>query len=277
VDEPVRNERLAAAMRQARVSQVRLAAEAGVDPKTVERWITTGRIPHPKHRDAVAAFLEQPPSSLWDVDGTGSETRTAKPVELRPYLQQAFEADDVRIDFVGYTSETLHGAIAEPLDMVRNGRYTPKSICIRVLLPDMARPLAFPVSVSGDPADDERARARMTLISDRHLGAIRDAAEELHNFGFVDDVSVEARFHGSAPSFKAYIINDRDVFFGFYLVTRHEFRDNQGELATYGSMGKDSELFHYVTDDPESTDSLFATQARRWFESLWDTIARVSS
>jgi transcriptional regulator with XRE-family HTH domain len=78
VGEP-RNERLAAAIRQAGLSRARLAAEVGVDPKTVERWITGGRTPHPRHREAAAALLEQPASLLWDVP---DETRDGVPAEV---------------------------------------------------------------------------------------------------------------------------------------------------------------------------------------------------
>lgn len=80
----MRNDRLAAAMRQAGVSQVRLAAQVGVDPKTVERWISSGRTPHPRHRDAVAAVLERSASSLWDVEEAGPETLPAELVAMYP-------------------------------------------------------------------------------------------------------------------------------------------------------------------------------------------------
>ncbi|GAB3172097.1 XRE family transcriptional regulator [Myceligenerans halotolerans] len=75
----LRNGRLVAAIRQAGISRTRLAAEVGVDPKTVERWITGGRTPHPRHREAAAAVLEQPASFLWDVP---DETRDGVPAEV---------------------------------------------------------------------------------------------------------------------------------------------------------------------------------------------------
>jgi transcriptional regulator with XRE-family HTH domain len=51
-----------------------VAQRVGVDPKTVERWITiTGRAPYPKHRHAVAAMLHESESYLWP-DALGPET-----------------------------------------------------------------------------------------------------------------------------------------------------------------------------------------------------------
>ena len=37
--------------------------------------------------------------------------RTARPVGLRPHIEQAFEQPSTSIDFSGYTAETLHGVI----------------------------------------------------------------------------------------------------------------------------------------------------------------------
>jgi hypothetical protein len=40
-------------------------------------------------------------------------------------------------------------------------------------------------------------------------------------------------------------------------------------------MGKDAVLFHHVADgDPNSTGSLYVTETARWFDSVWNTIAR---
>lgn len=75
--------------------------------------------------------------------------RIERPVGLRPHLEKAFEADGVRIDFVGYPAETFHGAIAEPLDKIRTGRLTPKSIHIRLLVSHTTTQLALPVATSG--------------------------------------------------------------------------------------------------------------------------------
>lgn len=200
--------------------------------------------------------------------------RAARPAGLRPHIERIFDAETVTIDFVGYTSETLHGAITEPLDKIRSGRLTPRDIRIRILLPDLSLPLALPVAVSGDVDASSRARTRMAGISTRHLGAIRDSVEELQDLGLVRSATVESRVHGSAPLFKAYILSGTDVFFGFYPVREHEVRDGDDRIATYDSLGKDSELFHYTDDgDPESVGTQFVHQARLWFDSVWDTIA----
>jgi DNA-binding transcriptional regulator YhcF (GntR family) len=70
--------------------------------------------------------------------------RTERPVGLRPHIERAFEAENVTIDFAGFSGETLHGAIQEPLDKIRVGRLRPKSITVSILVPDTTAPLAIP-------------------------------------------------------------------------------------------------------------------------------------
>ncbi|MFI0425230.1 XRE family transcriptional regulator [Spongiactinospora sp. 9N601] len=59
------NERLRAALLQRGAQVSDLAEATGVDPKTVERWITQARTPYRRHRFAVAAFLGMEESYLW--------------------------------------------------------------------------------------------------------------------------------------------------------------------------------------------------------------------
>ena len=39
-------------------------------------------------------------------------------------------------------------------------------------------------------------------------------------------------------------------------------------------MGKDTELFHHTGGDPDSMGTLYISEASRWFDSIWTTIAR---
>jgi len=74
--------------------------------------------------------------------------RTARAVALRPHIERAFEQPKVSIDFAGFSGETLHGAIQEPLDKIRTGQLVPESIDIRILVPDTGQPWAIPCRVA---------------------------------------------------------------------------------------------------------------------------------
>lgn len=60
-----RNQRLADAIRSTGRTVEDLAAEVGVHPKTVERWISSGRLPHAAARAKLAALLRVPVAMLW--------------------------------------------------------------------------------------------------------------------------------------------------------------------------------------------------------------------
>ena len=61
----MRNERLRALLLERGETLDKLAEAVQVDAKTVERWITTGRIPYRSHRFAVAAFFGVDESYIW--------------------------------------------------------------------------------------------------------------------------------------------------------------------------------------------------------------------
>jgi DNA-binding transcriptional regulator YhcF (GntR family) len=199
--------------------------------------------------------------------------RTERPIGLRPHIERAFEQPNVTIDFAGFSGETLHGVIQEPLDKIRIGRLTPESIHVRLLLPDPTQPMTIPCQVD-DLADSPEFRKRAEEIMRRHTLAIVDSVEELGRLGLVKDVSAQIRVHRAAPLFKLYMINNEEAFFGFYPVREHVITLGGAPRAIYDLMGKDAILFHHsVTDDDTSTGSQYVEQARDWFESMWSTVS----
>jgi len=61
----VPNERLREALLRNGLNLDHVATATGVDPKTVERWITQGRTPYPRHRHAVASMVRETENYLW--------------------------------------------------------------------------------------------------------------------------------------------------------------------------------------------------------------------
>ncbi|ASO17957.1 DNA-binding transcriptional regulator YhcF (GntR family) [Actinoalloteichus hoggarensis] len=200
--------------------------------------------------------------------------RTERPIGLRPHLERAFEAENVSIDFAGFSGETLHGAMQEPLDKIRIGRLTPKSISVRILVPDSSQPMAIPCRAD-DLSDSPEFRARMNRIMERHTYAIIDNVTELGRLGLVPEVTAEVRVHRAAPLFKLYLLNGEDAFFGFYPVQEHVLSLGGETTTIYDLAGKDAILFHHsTTDDDTSTGSQYVDQATTWFTSMWTTVGR---
>jgi DNA-binding transcriptional regulator YhcF (GntR family) len=199
--------------------------------------------------------------------------RTARAVALRPHVERAFEQPKVSIDFAGFSGETLHGVIQEPLDKIRVGQLRPESITVRVLVPDTQHPWAIPCRVS-DHQDEPAFRQRADQISRRHTDAIIESVTELAELGLVEATSAQVRVHGAAPMFKLYILNQDEAFFGFYPITEHTVTLHGEPVPMYDLMGKDATLFHYERgDEPGSIGSQYIDQAQTWFDSMWATVS----
>lgn len=59
------NERLREALLRNGLDVTDVAEATGVDEKTVERWITKGRTPYPRHRHKVASLVREAENYLW--------------------------------------------------------------------------------------------------------------------------------------------------------------------------------------------------------------------
>ena len=59
------NERLRSAIQQTGLDIPDVATKLGVEPKTVERWITKARTPYPRHRHSLAALVKETENYLW--------------------------------------------------------------------------------------------------------------------------------------------------------------------------------------------------------------------
>lgn len=208
--------------------------------------------------------------------GTFVRAASARPVSLRPQLEAAFEADAVQIDFAGFSGETLHGALIEPLDKIRHGRYAPQSIQIRAIVPDTRDPWSLPSNVE-DLSDNPAFRARAQSIITRHSLALVEAVDELQSLGLVSEARAEVRVIRSVQLFKLYLINRSELFFGFYPIKARSISLNGSDQEIYDLMGKDATLFHHQADtdgDGTDTNSLYVAEALSWFESVWTTVAQ---
>lgn len=206
--------------------------------------------------------------------GTFVRERTQRPVDLRSHIERAFEAPEVSVDFAGFSGETLHGAITEPLDKIRNGRLRPEALSVRVLVPDPRQPWALPARVE-DLADSPAFRARATRIMERHTLAIVDEVNELGELGLVTNARAEVRVVPSVPLFKVYLLNNAEAFFGYYPVQEHQVMLDGERTGIWDLMGKDATLFrHSIDEDQDSLGAEFVRQSKMWFESLWDSVGR---
>ncbi|MBQ1051680.1 XRE family transcriptional regulator [Micromonospora sp. C51] len=107
------NERLRDAILRNGLTPVAVAERIGVDPKTVERWITQDRTPYPRHQHAIAAIVRQDVPYLWPKAVTPEKaSRIGQSEMVRLYSRrssvpydlwhQLIERAEQRIDVLAY-------------------------------------------------------------------------------------------------------------------------------------------------------------------------------
>lgn len=248
----------------------------------LHRWLT-GAIPGLPYADHCRVLEEMFPG--WTAEQLFKPANGARPVAvpgmaavaassvvpstgLRPYIEQAFTAEHVVIDFAGFSGETLHGVVQEPLDKIRVGQLHPASVSIRMLLPDTSKPMTVPCRVE-DLADDPDYRARMHQITGRHAYAILESVQELARLGRIDEAATEIRAYQVPPLFKLYLLNGNEAFFGLYPLVEHKIPLPGGDRPIYDLMGKDAVVFRHSTTTGDEADTQFVKQAQAWFNSMW--------
>jgi transcriptional regulator with XRE-family HTH domain len=103
------NDRFRDALFRAGMTPDQLAEQLGVDPKTVERWITAvGRTPYPRHRHKIAAILQESESYLWP-DALPPERRVqvAQSELVAFYPHRAESPADIWMRLLGDATEQI--------------------------------------------------------------------------------------------------------------------------------------------------------------------------
>jgi transcriptional regulator with XRE-family HTH domain len=169
------NERLRDAVLSAGESATSIGEQLGVDPKTVERWITQGRTPYARHRIRLAELLDQRETYLWpDAISQERADRASRSelVELFPRralinpgeYQRLFEEANAFIDILVYAGLFLPEQNPHLVDLLRGKGAD--GARVRILLGD---PTSQAVYVRGfeegiDDAVATKVRNAITLL-----------------------------------------------------------------------------------------------------------------
>jgi hypothetical protein len=186
------NERLRTALLRTGTTTEDLALCCGVDPKTAERWISTGRVPHRRHRWAAARRLGCEDEYLWpDAPGEESNRRA-----------QASRSELVRLypDRGSIPRETwrqlLGGAREEIGVLVYAALFLAEDATARKVLTEQARAGVRVRLLVGDP--DSPAVARRG--EEEGIGAVAIGAKVrnvLALFRPLLEAGAEIRLHGT--------------------------------------------------------------------------------
>ena len=104
-------------------------------------------------------------------------------------------------------------------------------------------------------------------------GALR-SCKGAFPLGLLESARAEIRVHGCPPLFKLYILNNDEVFFGFYPIRHHEVKIKGTPHPVFDLMGKEASLFRHTIRDGSPVSAQYVAQAREWFTTVWETISR---
>lgn len=163
------NERLRSVMQQSGFTTQKLANELGVDPKTVERWITRDTVPHRTTALSAAKLLGSQPAYLWPaLEDTRAAATEAEVVAFYPHRHQVPKS---------LWLELLRGAQREIVLMAYASLFLPEDNpeSIRLLKEKAAAGVRIRIAL-GDPDTPEIAlRGVEEKLYDGLVGRVRMA------------------------------------------------------------------------------------------------------
>ncbi|MEU1731648.1 XRE family transcriptional regulator [Streptosporangium sp. NPDC020145] len=244
------NERLRTALLERGTTIVEVAEAIEVDAKTVERWITRGRVPYRKHRFAVAKLLGVEEAYLWPEAMTPAQTAAVSETEIvtvyphrwavpKDAWGRLFASARQEIDILVYSGIF----IAQDTGIVRVfADRADAGVKIRMLLGDPDSPEVAQRGIDEGINDGMAAQIKTALVFYRSL--------RRHE-------NVEIRFHRTVLYNSIYRADDQ------LLVNSH----------VYGTFASNAPVMH-LRKVPGGT---MAATYLNSFESVWDQARPVES
>lgn len=153
--------------------------------------------------------------------------------DVTSHMRDAFRAKHVKVDFQGFTMETLVQEIRPAmLDLARNPKGT-KSLTLRVILPCLDFPMNLPseLSAEGDQLtfrDSPANRERMREYFERYKSELEELRRRVEERQPSVRVDLRVRIGATGPQVKLIVLNDEISFFSFYDLVEGEFTDREG-------------------------------------------------
>ncbi|GLZ31413.1 transcriptional regulator [Lentzea sp. NBRC 105346] len=221
-----------------------VAKALGVDPKTVERWITQDRTPYPRHRHAIAALVRETETYLWpDAIAPEKKKEINDSEVVQVYAHRHTLPQDIWMQLINQSKISISILVYAAMFMVDNPalirtlrQKAEEGVKIRLLL--------------GDPNSREVARrSEEEGIGKAAIGAkIRNALAVYKPLA--DVPGVEIRCHGTTLYNSIYRFDDE------MLVNTH----------VHGFMAAHAPVLHLRR---LSGGDLFETYAES-FQGVWD-------
>jgi hypothetical protein len=240
------NERLRAALLEKGLTPEALAPVLRVDSKTIERWITKGRLPYRRHRYALAAHLGMDEGYLWPgalppeqaIGASESEIINVYPHRWsvpRDEWSRLFAEAEEEIDILVYAALFLAedtGIIRALADRAREG------VRVRILFGDPDSPAVKQRGADENVGESVAARIRNALVLFKPVLSVDGVEVRLHEtilynsiFRADDHFLINPQIYGTAAS-NAPVLRLRRVAGGSMVTTYMQSFERVWDQAT---------------------------------------------
>jgi hypothetical protein len=213
--------------------------------------------------------------------------------ELRAPMKEAFEARHVRIDFSGFSMQTLLDLLRPHLIRLGAQKVHTQELKLCLLVAHLNRPLSLPGKLEvapasaglptgtlhfGDSAENrERMREKFTAPNWNDLKGLLDRVHEKNPHIII---SCEVRESLQVPERKLYIFNQEKVFAVFYGIRQanvnwrgidFEILDAEGFGLVYG----DVKITGWDKRSTSRSTQKIAEHHMEWYRNLWDVMGYI--
>lgn len=248
------NDRLRASIHAAGLTTEELSGQIQVDPKTIERWVSKGRLPHRANRQEVARVLDRAETFLWpEAHDAADAAANAEAEVVRiypcrgeipsttwvPLLEGARES----IDVLAFAGSFLHDAVPGFIERLQQGAQA--GVHVRLLLGD---PASKAVEVRGREEGIGDSLAERCRLTWKYFAPL------------MGQTNVHIRAHGStlyASIFRFdddWLINSHIISLPASQAPVIHLRDSLGRPPTHSLVQKYETAFESVWRDATPSD-----------------------
>lgn len=233
---------------------------------------------------------------LFDAIGN-PETREAPGVyaldsweDLDGPVREAFTARNIRVDFSGFTMETLFRLLHQPLTRMGDEEVKTRELTLHIIVAHLNLPMSLPAGLDPAPEDaglpdgtvyfgdseDNRRRMRDDYTR-RYWNDLKTLLADVHTKNPHINITCEVRESPQIPERKFYVLNQEKVFHQPYGIVDRTLEWDNSELRILDTagFGRRYAKARVLGWDIRSTSPMTQTVAEHhmeWQRSLWDML-----
>lgn len=213
--------------------------------------------------------------------------------DLRTAFSEAFDARVVRIDFSGFTMETLIETLREPLEKMADTEVRTLELKLYIIIAHLNLPMSLPGSLvpaagqegtseetfhfADSPENRRRMRDDFTRLNWTILKHLLDRVQERNPR---ISIHCEVRESPHMPERKLYILNQQQVFYTPYgiadrIVTWHDEEYRILDTEGFGPLYGKARIIGWDLRSKSPSTRAIAEHHMEWHRNLWNKLGYI--